>query len=269
MTYWEWLQVVMRSDMRRIIGDQRGTRKGFARKGWGFDSAELRKISWDAATYEWDDSLLASGKIGGAAEGRYTGRPRYPRSFSSKLIERFLARQVGRHFDDIWSEMVKEVGWARGIDPGQFKHLVALQVNGEGPLTLQGYSSGRQILASDPRAPKYFVNALTGILHRNTEIVTDRMRRLRLAAEVAQQTSIRLRVLGPTRQLHLLSDGNWWNVTLRQIDHREQIDVVSLDVLLRSGLTTLPRRILYGRDDVIAIRYRPLSAKELRKFRLR
>lgn len=248
----------MRKDMRKVIGIRRGTRKGFATKGYGFDPAEFRKVDWDA-----DDTLLVAGRIGPGQEGRYTGRPRNERGYNAKPIERFLYRQVGRSWNDVRSEIAAQLRFA----PRSMKlvdDLVALRAGDiDGQLMLD---TGRGLVAASERwAPRFFVDPRSGRLHRNIAIVTHRMRQRQLAASAERERAQRLRELGPLLQLHLLADGNWWEVTLCSRDEAYQ----SRDVVISAGLSTLSPATLYGRDGVFAIQKRPLSSRELIRYRLR
>jgi hypothetical protein len=81
-----------------------------------------------------------------------------------------------------------------------------------------------------------------------------------------------MRVLASDRQLHLLDDGNCWDVTLARLPRLTFAAgraVTIVDVIDRSGLSKLPRPERYDRRDVYAVAKRALSRKEIKAFALR
>lgn len=79
-----------------------------------------------------------------------------------------------------------------------------------------------------------------------------------------------MRELSPTLQLHRLDDGLWWAVTLHQLHWRRELGIgPDDDVVLRAGLSKLPRAVLYGRPRVVGIGKRQLSSREIERHGLR
>ena len=58
----------MRSDMKWVLGDQRGSRFSGPRKGQRFSSAKFRKHDWDI-----DDTPFAGGLVGHGLEKSLIG----------------------------------------------------------------------------------------------------------------------------------------------------------------------------------------------------
>ena len=77
----------------------------------------------------------------------------------------------------------------------------------------------------------------------------------------------RMHSLSPLQQLHKLADGNWWLVTLEEVDRHGDRSPLA-DVVLDAGLSDLPRAELYGRPRVYARAKRPLSSKEIKRYGL-
>ena len=81
----------------------------------------------------------------------------------------------------------------------------------------------------------------------------------------ARALATRMRVLAPFRQLHLLADGNWWDVDLdRMVYGRLDIDVIE-----RAELSSLPRTERYDRSGVYAVAIRALSRRRIKALALR
>lgn len=258
----------MRLDMKWILGDHRGSRISGPRKGQRFSPAEFRKHDWDI-----DDAPFAAGLIGHGLEAKLIGkRWRAGRGLKFDLMSRYLSSQVGRAWNNVLSDIRAQLRDA-DIAEAHWPHLVTGWVaiktdvlNGDIVYTS---SYGPQSSLSDERAPKFYVDPSTGHLHRNTFIVTYRMKQKRIAATKAAELATRMRALSLTRQLHLLVDGNWWDITLRELDIAQRLGRRPvLDVVLSGGLSKLPSETLYGRRHVFASTKRPLSNWEIRRYDL-
>ena len=254
----------MRSDMKWIIGDQRGSRVSGPRKGKRFSPAEFRKYDWDA-----DDAPFVGGRVGHALEKSLIGQ-RSPRGrgYTTKPMERYLARQVGRRWDDVLSDMravLRHAQTAEAHWPHLWSSIVAIRGKiVDGAIMVENWCGSLVPLSG---GPKFYVDPRTGRLHHNASIETPRMRKKRIEAAKTSDQSARLRVLSPLQQLHRFRDGNWWLVTLTEIDWlRDRMPAE--DVVLKAGLSDLPRATLYGRDRVYASAKRPLSAKEIKRYGL-
>jgi hypothetical protein len=90
-----------------------------------------------------------------------------------------------------------------------------------------------------------------------------------------------MHVVSPARQLHLLGDGAWWDVTLAPVPtvvqetktrfgmRRYEAEVGVTDVVLDARLSMLGREELYGSKRVYAVAKRQLSKKGMRDWKLR
>jgi hypothetical protein len=259
----------MRSDMKRILGDHRGSRLAGAWKGKRFSPAEFRKVDWDL-----DDAAFVAGNVGHALETSLIGvRSRTGRGIKSQLMARFLSGQVGRKWNDVLSEIRAELRDTE-IAEAHWPHLVtrwvairATVVDGE--ILCQNWW-GQISPLSDEAAPKFYVDPRCGRLHRNTSIITYRMKQRRAAAAKAAELATRMRPLSPTCQLHRLADGNWWEVKLLDWDRVQSRDRPQVkDVVFAAGLSQLSRDVLYGRPWALATAKRLLSSREIKRYGLR
>jgi hypothetical protein len=258
----------MRSDMKRLLGDKRGSRVSGPRKGKRFSPAEFRKTDWDI-----DDAPFVAGLVGHGLEKSLIGARRWRDGYNSKPMERYLSSQVGRLWNDVFSEIRAELRRSE-IAEARWHYLlssiVAIKARLVADEILVDDWSGNAVPLSDTYAPKFYVDPLSGRLHRNTSIETPRMHKKRVAANRTLELASRMRSLSPTCQLHLLSDRNWWEVTLKELDLTHGIDRFPIhDVVLKSGLSQLPRETLYGRPRVFACAMRALSSREIKRYRLR
>lgn len=256
----------MRKDMKWILGDKRGSRLAGPRKGRRFSQAEFRKYDWDV-----DDTPFVGGHVGHALEKKLIGERRQSRGLNYEPLQRYLSSQVGRPWNDVYSNVSSALRRTK-IAEAHWSYLltqcVATRLHIVGSELLWGEWDGALVPMSNERAPKLYVDPRDGRLHRNTAIETRRMRQKRLAAESAREMSARMRVLSPIRQLHLLGDGNWWEVKLADVRRARELGLTE-DVVLRAGLSNLPREKLYGRRWAFACDKRQLSAKEMKQYGLR
>ena len=256
----------MRSDMKHLLGDMRGSRWKGPRKGKRFSKAEFRHCDWDE-----DDSPLVGGHVGQALERKLIGTRRWRDGYNEKPLKRYLSSQVGRPWNEIYSEISAQLRGAQTAEARWhylLKTVVAVEtrlVNGQ--VLIENWCGSLEPLPDCPRM-LFYVDPRNGRLARNTEIETHRMGQKRLAAEQTVELATRMRALSLTRQLHLLADGNWWEITLAEVGWAK-VHGLTEDTVLRCGLSQLPRDKLYGRRGVIAIGKRALSAREIKRYRLR
>ncbi len=255
----------MRGDMKWILGDKRGSRIGGPRKGRRFSSAEFRKYDWDI-----DDAPFVGGRVGRGLEMKLTGGYRNWRGINSKPVERYLSRQVGRLWNDIYSDASAALRRTR-IAEAHWSYLltqyVATQLHVVEDELFWSDWNGGLIPLSHGSARKLYVDPRDGCLHRNTSIETHRMRQKRITARAAQELSSRIRVVSPSRQLHLLGDGSWWEVELQDVK-KAKAHGLTEDVVLRASLSRLRPERLYGRRDVMAVGKRQLSAQDMKRHGL-
>ena len=91
----------------------------------------------------------------------------------------------------------------------------------------------------------------------------------------------RVRIVSATKQLHLLNDGGWWDVTLAKVPtvveevktrhgtRRQSLELAVVDSVIGAGLSKMGRAELYGRAGVYAVAKRQLSKKAMRDLKLR
>jgi len=258
----------MRSDMKKILGDKRGSRCTVPWKGKRFSPAEFRKYDWDI-----DDSLFVGGLVGHGLEKSLIGARSRPGggwggAINSAPLKRFLSSKVGRPWNEIQSELCTALRRTKiaEANPWIFRAHVALDAHMVDGKTM-AYDWSGKLLPLSELSEEFYVDQTSGRLHRNTSIETHRMRQKRLAAAATAERAPRMRELSPYRQLHLLSDGNWWEITLA--DTALSNAARSDDVVLRAGLSDLPSPTLYGRPRVFARAKRILSKAELKHHALR
>jgi hypothetical protein len=217
------------------------------------------------------------------ARGPRRSKPLKTKSLNENLspLERYLARQVNRPWDKVWSEISANLKPTSTVQQHVRDHVpdfVAVDTRLEGGRVLVVSKWG--VLTPLERAwVKLYVDPRTGILRRNPHAV-GRKRAIR-AAKAAQERerAARMRVLNPRTQLHRLNDGAWWEVRLasapgerkvtfdprwpRGAEPRANIDAE--DAVLRAGLSDLPRAELYGGHGLIALDKRQLSRREAKR----
>lgn len=195
-------------------------------------------------------------------------------------LRRYLERQAGRAWDEVWSEICANIDTGNAVQKHVLEHVedfvaVHTQVR-NGEIVAMTRLGGLRPLQGG-RWLRLYVDPATGALRRIPEHLTCRAERKRAQREAAVRNAERMRVLAADRQLHLLDDGNWWEVTLAPTmmvasaglpSHvRRPLDVE--DVVERAGMSRLPRQERYGRWGVHAIAKRPLSRREIRRLALR
>jgi hypothetical protein len=188
-------------------------------------------------------------------------------------LRRFLFKQVGRPWDKVWAAISAHVRADNTVQQHVRDHIQDFVAYRTFLKNGQVYSmrrrGGPEPVTGDACVALY-VDPRTGLLCRNKAHSTWRQQRRALDAAKAQKLAERLRVLGPDRQLHLLGDGNWWEVTLAaEPPSLRQGEALPVDVVERAGLSTLPRADRYDRRGVYAVAKRPLSRREIKAHGLR
>jgi hypothetical protein len=184
-------------------------------------------------------------------------------------LRRFLLKQVGRPWNKVWSEISAHVRADSTVQQHVRDHIQDF-------VAYRTFLQNGQVFSSDRFGPRpvtdaswiaLYVDPRTGLLRLN-EGYNSWRRRGRSSAET-QTLTPRLRVLAPDRPLHLLGDGNWWEVTLAAEPRPGMPGVPPADVIDCTGLSALPRAARYDRPGVYAVAKRPLSRKEIKARGLR
>ena len=227
-----------------------------------------------------DDELLPS-KIGVKRDARERGGYK---SLNENLnpLKRYLESQVGRPWDKVWSEICKNLKPSNTVQQHVRDHIpdfVALKTSlKDGEVWV--HDRFRRAPLKDSHV-KLFVDPKSGLLRRNKYWASWNARRRAERAREQKERERRMRVLSPTKQLHLLEDGAWWEVTLAPVPtvvqehrtrhgtHRYPAELAVKDVVLEARLTLLSREALYDRRGVYAVAKRQLSRKEMRDLGLR
>jgi hypothetical protein len=255
----------MRSDMAKVIverprpGSSRHVPRRFAR-------LDPKRIPLT----DDDDDAFPSGL--GHRRGAFLAGARKRLNENLAPLRRFLLKQVGRPWDEVWSEISAHVRADNTVQQHVRDHVqdfVAYRTFlREGQVFVAASRlGGPQPLAQTAWVALY-VDPRTGLVRLNKAYGSWRRRRGRSPAE-AQMLARRLRVLASERQLHLLGDGNWWEVTLAAEPRPGMPGVPPVDVIERAGLSALPRAARYDRPGVYAVAKRPLSRKEIKARGLR
>jgi len=193
-------------------------------------------------------------------------------------LRRYLAAQVGRRWDDVWSEICENLKPKSTVQQHVRDHIpdfVAIKTSvRDGSIWVHDRFS--PCLLKDART-RLYVDPVSGILLHNQRYGATRhaWRNRQKARDAAIQA--RMRVVSRKTQLHLFGDC-WWEVTLAAgtpmpprfnpyVTERWQIGLEP-DVVYRAKLSTLPREELYGRSGVYAVAKRQLSKKEMRDLAL-
>jgi len=199
-------------------------------------------------------------------------------------LERFLASQVGRPWNKVYSEICAGIDRRNTVQQHIHQHLEdfvainVIQIDGEWRAS-KGWR-GLEPLSS-PWAAKYYVHPEHGLLlvnHWRTE-ARRKQRKQRQDAHAERHGRIRedLRVIDPASQLHRI-EGVWYRVEVAPLPSAQAVDEVRIDVLRRIPVDQCPlwddskkiasNRTLFGRHDVYARSKRQLNARELRHYRL-
>ena len=263
----------MRADMSKVIVERPrpGSSRHVARRHRRLD---VRRIVVDE---DADDIFPA--RIGHKRAAALMG-PRKWLNENLAPLRRYLEAQTGRHWDDVWSEVCANIS----IDSTVQKHvrdhvqdIVAIRTSmHDGELHHVTRWGGLRPLVQSHWL-RLYVDPETRVLRRIPLHLSRRAARERAQAEQKAEAATRMRVISASRQLHLLDDGNWWEITLANtadtlavarpqgVIRPHEIE----DVVERAGMSQVPREQRYGRWGVHAVAKRPLSHREIKARKLR
>ena len=200
-------------------------------------------------------------------------------------LRRYLASQVGRPWDKVWSEICANLRATSTVQQHVRDHVfdfVAVRnlhvCDAEIYVTYRwGYTvplaRSRYELWVDPRS---------GILRRNRD--RDRYRKARADQQKDHEKKLRMRMVAVSQELqyHCLDDGGWWEVKLAPVPMEKRprrsyggiiryydAELPVVDVVLNAGLSRLSREELYDRKGVYATAKRQLSKKDIKRLALR
>lgn len=199
-------------------------------------------------------------------------------------LERFLASQVGRPWDKVYSEICAGIDRRNTVQQHIHQHLEdfvainVIEIDGEWRAN-KGWR-GLEPLSSS-WAAQYYVHPEHGLLlvnHWRSE--TRRMqRKQRQDAYAERHSGLRdgLRVIDPTHQLHRI-EGIWYRIEVAPLSSARGFENVRIDALRKVPVNQCPlwedskkfasNRTLFGRHDLYASSKRQLNARELRHYRL-
>jgi hypothetical protein len=259
----------MRDDMSKVIVERArpGSSWHVARRLHRLDPKQIA-VSEDA-----DDPFpLRIGHARAASLGKFR------KCLNENLapLRRYLNSQVGRRWDDVFSDISANIRLDNAVQKHVRDHVqdfVAVTTFlQDGEIFIVDRYGRPQALAHTRWPPSLYVHPVTGVLCRNDWRRARRAEQRRQAAAKAHALAKRMRVLDRGRQLHLLDDGNWWDVTLAPVPRLTFAagrTVTIVDVVDRSGLSRLPRHERYDRHDVYAAAMRALSRREIKALALR
>jgi len=194
---------------------------------------------------------------------------------------RYLERQVNRPWNKVWSEICERVKPTSTVQEHVRDHVreyVAIQTSvRDGAVMVQSKFTGERPLKNS--WVRLYVDPRTGILRRNPHYQSWARTRRRREADDAKERARRMTAVSEYTQLHKLSDGAWWEITLAHASGERKgplverwgarrdprPDVDAKDVILRARLSSLPRGELYGVHGYMAVDKRQLSAREAKK----
>tara|TARA_R110000868_G_scaffold39314_1_gene136878 strand:- start:1058 stop:1822 length:765 start_codon:yes stop_codon:yes gene_type:complete len=182
-------------------------------------------------------------------------------------LRRYFGRQVGRPWNKVWSEVCANLRVTSTVQQHVRDHIADF-------VAYEGVSKRNDqvyvLLRWGGPTPleesifEFWVDPASGILRRNKQQKTHRMKRKALQAEWLAELRKRMVERDARHQFHLLDDGAWWEVSLEQ----ESSELPFVDVVLSAGLSSLARGRLYGRSGVYANDKRQLTKKEIKRLKL-
>ena len=263
----------MRQDMAKVIVERPrpGSSRHVPRRG--------RRLDFTRVVVSEDDDDPVPTHIGHRRLARQISDPKCLNENLSPL-RRYLEAQVGRPWNDVWAEICGHIRVDNAVQKHVRDHVqdfVAIRTALRDGVVVSAGRWGRPEPIADCRWPKLYVDPASGILRRNEGARRERARRRQAAAAKALELAARMRKPTADRQLHLLDDGNWWEITLAPIPQwavvengrRTTRSAVVVDVVERAGLSSLPRVERYDRSGVYAVAKRALSHREIKTMKLR
>lgn len=199
-------------------------------------------------------------------------------------LRRYIARQVNRPWNKVYSEISANLRPTSTVQQHVRDHIRDFVAEGIEERDGVAWVKTRW---GDPRPldrchSEFYVHPRTGLLRRNPHYRSWGRDTKADKAARAKEAHARRRDVGPKTQLHLLSDGAWWEVRLANVPGegtgpwtagwRGAVSVTAgdaEDVVLRAGLSTLSRAELYGRWGARAHSKRQLSKADMKKRGLR
>lgn len=199
-------------------------------------------------------------------------------------LERYLAAQVGRPWDKVYSEICAGIDRRNTVQQHVHQHLedfVAMKVMRRDGILVAVRRWGRLQAIADAWGPAFYVDPDSGLLRINkgktAALREAKRRRQRSAALRYGGHREDLRWIDDQWQLHRIR-GLWYRVevaAIREIDPRqpEPVDAIRRIPLHQCPTHTARKGIdsnlwLFGAPDLYAVRKRQLDAKELRHHRL-
>ncbi|MBI1212670.1 MAG: hypothetical protein GC190_14490 [Alphaproteobacteria bacterium] len=197
-------------------------------------------------------------------------------------LRRYLERQVGRPWDDVWSEICENLKPSSTVQQHVRDHIpdfVAIKTALRDGEVWVHDRWGWCVRLSDARA-KLYVDPQTGILCRNEHWRSWALRRKAQREAREKERTGHLRIVSPSKQFHLF-DGDWWEVTvepIRPVSTRWKTNDAKfggvlivdrqVDVVRQSRFGAQLPTDLYGRDGLCAVAKRQLSKREMRALGL-
>jgi hypothetical protein len=253
----------MRGDMPKVIVERPRRGGGWVRKG--------RPLRDD------DVTSAADAKV----EERKRGKSK---NLNENLapLKRYLESQINRPWNKVWSEVCANLKPSNTVQQHVRDHIpdfVAIKTSlKDGEVWVHDRFSHKPLKES---FTKLYVDPKSGLLRRNKHFTGWGKWKREGRAARAKAREARMREVASGKQLHLLDDGGWWEVTLARVPttvmeektrygiQRRTVELGVDDAVLRAGLSTLGREELYGGRGVYAASKRQLSKKEIRAFQLR
>jgi hypothetical protein len=212
-------------------------------------------------------------------------RPARTKSLNENLapLRRFLEGQVGRPWNKVYSEISEHLKTSNTVQQHVRDHVddfVAVNTRMERAkvMTVTRFGGAAPLEAA---YQKLYVHPRTGLLRKNPHWRSWSAARKARVKEAQIARAARMREISPLVQLHLLSDGAWWEVKLAKIKTHGRVmtradgtsrlqtfEEPHADVVLRPGLSDLTSADLYGRSDVYATEKRQLSKAEKKRLGL-
>jgi hypothetical protein len=218
-------------------------------------------------------------------------RHRYRKSLNENLnpLKRFLAKQVNRPWDKVFSELCANIDRRNTVQQHIHQHIddyvarKVIEFNGE--LYSARSWGGPQPLSNYWRAELY-VDPVTGILRKNIfreRSLAERKRSLLLANDTSSQYR---RILDTNHQLHRL-DGTWFLITLATVPEKPAKKgpdkpryrlPIPMDVIRKKAAWDCPcwrdeenirsNQSLFGNCELYAAAKRQLNSHELKRYKL-
>jgi len=202
-------------------------------------------------------------------------RPDRTKSLNENLapLRRYIEAQVGRPWNKVYADISANLRPSSTVQQHVRDHVedfVAFRTRMKDGvvMTTSVRHGGERKLTEDHR--KLYVHPRSGILKRNPHWGAWRRRFSSRREAAAAERAKRMREIDEKTQLHLLSDGAWWIVTLGRYTPRygEEMPSQFVDVITRAKMCDLPMSERYGREGVYAREKRQLSKAEKKSYGL-